>query len=156
MKDSILNYTSKDLEDLIKPKFRVKQIYNWIYIKKVDSFSSMKNLPKNLREELDSKYTIYSSTIASKQVSSDGSIKYLFKLHDGHTVEAVLLLMRDKVYNEDGSIKHLEKYTVCVSSQVGCKVGCAFCLTAKGGFIRDLSAGEIVEQILYIYKDNNI
>ncbi len=156
MKDLILNYTMQDLEEKISPKFRAKQIYSWVYHKRVDSFLDMKNLPAKMREELEEKYTIYSASIASKQVSSDGSIKYLFKLHDGHTVEAVLLLMRDTQYNEDGSIKHLPKYTVCVSSQVGCKVGCAFCLTAKGGFIRDLSAGEIVEQILQIYRDNEI
>jgi len=156
VKDLILNYTVKDLEDIISPKFRAKQIYSWVYHKRVESFLDMKNLPTNMREELEEKYSIYSAEIVSKQVSSDGSIKYLFKLHDGHTVEAVLLLMRDTQYNEDGSIKHLPKYTVCVSSQVGCKVGCAFCLTAKGGFIRDLSAGEIVEQILQIYKDNDI
>ena len=156
MKDLILNYTMQDLEEKISPKFRAKQIYSWVYHKRVDSFLDMKNLPAKMREELEEKYTIYSASIASKQVSSDGSIKYLFKLHDGHTVEAVLLLMRDTQYNEDGSIKHLPKYTVCVSSQVGCKVGCAFCLTAKGGFIRDLSAGEIVEQILQIYRDNDI
>ena len=156
MKDLILNYTLNDLEDIVKPKFRAKQIFNWIYAKRVESFLDMQNLPKNLREELEERFSIFSSKIVSKQVSSDGSIKYLFKLHDGHTVEAVLLLMKEKEYNEDGSIKHLEKFTVCVSSQVGCKVGCAFCLTAKGGFIRDLSAGEIIEQILQIYKDNSI
>jgi len=156
VKDLILNYTMQDLEEKISPKFRAKQIYSWVYHKRVDSFLDMKNLPAKMREELEEKYTIYTASIVSKQVSSDGSIKYLFKLHDGHTVEAVLLLMRDTQYNEDGSIKHLPKYTVCVSSQVGCKVGCAFCLTAKGGFIRDLSAGEIVEQILQIYRDNDI
>ncbi len=156
MKPSILNYTLEELETLVSPKFRAKQIYNWIYNKRVDSFHEMQNIPKNLREELDAKYVIYNSTIVNKQISSDGSIKYLFKLHDGHTVETVLLLMRDTQYNEDGSIKHLPKYTVCVSSQVGCKVGCAFCLTAKGGFIRDLEASEIVEQILQVYNDNDI
>ena len=156
MKPSILNYTLEELESLVSPKFRAKQIYNWVYNKRVKSFHDMQNIPKNLRGELDAKYTIYNSSIVNKQVSSDGSIKYLFKLHDGHTVETVLLLMRDTQYNEDGSIKHLPKYTVCVSSQVGCKVGCAFCLTAKGGFIRDLEASEIVEQILQVYNDNNI
>ena len=156
MKEHILNYTKEDLEKIITPKFRVKQLFNWIYNKKVDSFAQMENLPKTMRQELEQKYDIYTMQIVSKQISRDGSIKYLFKLHDGHTVEAVLLLMKPTQYNKDGSIKHLAKYTVCVSSQVGCKVGCAFCLTAKGGFIRDLSAGEIVEQILQIYKDNNI
>ncbi len=156
MKKHILNYTKKDLEEFVQPKFRAKQLYNWIYTKKVTDFNKMENLPKDLRSKLDKEFTILSTQIISKQVSSDGSIKYLFKLHDGHTVEAVLLLMKPTQYNEDGSIKHLAKYTVCVSSQVGCKVGCAFCLTAKGGFIRDLEAGEIVEQILQIYIDNDI
>ena len=156
MKEHILNYTLDELEEFIKPKFRAKQIFNWVYQKRVKSFLDMQNLPKNLRQELDNKFTINSMQIVSKQKSKDGSIKYLFKLNDNHTVEAVLLLMKPKTYNKDGTIKHLEKYTVCVSSQVGCKVGCAFCLTAKGGFVRDLSAGEIVEQVLQIYDDNSI
>jgi len=156
VKESILNYTLYDLESLISPKFRAKQIYNWLYVKRVDSFEQMKNLPKSLRDTLAENYSIYSSTIVSKQESRDGSIKYLFKLYDGHTVETVLLKMRDTQYNQDGSIKHLPKYTVCLSSQVGCKVGCAFCLTAKGGFIRNLETHEIVEQILHVYNDNNI
>ena len=156
MKKSILNYTLEELEQKVSPKFRAKQIYNWIYNKRVDNFSEMQNIPKNLRAELEDKYTIYTTSIVNKQKSRDGSIKYLFRLHDGHTVETVLLLMRDTQYNEDGSIKQLPKYTVCVSSQVGCKVGCAFCLTAKGGFIRDLEASEIVEQILQVYNDNSI
>ncbi len=156
MKKHILNYTKKDLEEFIQPKFRVKQIFSWLYQKKVKSFLDMQNIPKDMRQKLEDEFDIRTMKIISKQVSRDGSIKYLFKLHDGHTVEAVLLKMKDKEYNEDGSLKHLEKYTVCVSSQVGCKVGCAFCLTAKGGFIRDLSAGEIVEQIVQIYDDNNL
>jgi len=156
VKKHILNYTKKDLEEFIQPKFRVKQIFSWLYQKKVKSFLDMQNIPKDMRQKLEDKFDIRTMQIVSKQVSRDGSIKYLFKLHDGHTVEAVLLKMKDKEYNEDGSIKHLEKYTVCVSSQVGCKVGCAFCLTAKGGFIRDLSAGEIVEQIVQIYDNNNL
>jgi 23S rRNA (adenine2503-C2)-methyltransferase len=156
VKKHILNYTKEELEKEITPKFRVKQIFNWIYHKRVKSFLDMKNLPKAMRSELEDRYKIRDLEIVSKQKSVDGSIKYLFKLHDNHTVEAVLLKMKDTVYNEDGTIKHLPKYTVCVSSQVGCKVGCAFCLTAKGGFVRDLSAGEIVEQVLQIYEDNDI
>ncbi len=156
MKPSILNYSLEELETLLTPKFRANQIFNWIYNKRVDSFEEMQNIPKKLRNDLDLNYSIYNSSIVKKEVSSDGSIKYLFKLHDGHTVETVLLRMRDTQYNEDGTIKHLPKYTVCLSSQVGCKVGCAFCLTAKGGFVRDLEASEIVEQILQVYNDNGI
>jgi len=155
-KKPIQDFTKEELSEIIKPSFRAKQIYSWVYHKHVDSFSEMANLPKQLREELGEKFTLHPLEMVSKQISRDGSIKYLFKLSDGTTVESVLLLMREAQYNEDGSLKHHRRYTVCISSQVGCKVGCAFCLTAKGGFVRDLSAGEIVAQVLEIYKDNNI
>lgn len=156
MKPSILDFTLKELESLIQPSFRAKQIYNWLYVKHCDSFSQMLNLPKNLREELEEKYTINSLNIVKKEISSDGSEKYLFQAYDGLTIESVLLPMKPKQYHEDGSIKHLEKYTICVSSQVGCKVGCAFCLTAKEGFKRNLLPGEIIDQVLQIKKDHHI
>ena len=157
MSHKIIQDLSKDeLGELIKPSFRAKQIYNWIYHKYATSFDEMKNLPKGMREALDAEYTVSPLKQVMVQNSKDGSRKYLYELHDGHTVEAVLLLMRDIEYHEDGSIKHQERYTVCISSQVGCKVGCAFCLTAKGGFMRNLTAGEIVEQVRLIKKDNNI
>ncbi|MBN2823908.1 MAG: 23S rRNA (adenine(2503)-C(2))-methyltransferase RlmN [Campylobacterales bacterium] len=155
-KPSIQDFTQEELLEYVKPAFRIKQIYNWIYHIYVDSFSQMKNLPKAMQEELEANYILNPLEIAKIQQSRDGSKKYLFRLHDGHTVEAVLLLMKPKEYHEDGSIKHHERYTVCISSQVGCKVGCAFCLTAKGGFVRNLSTGEIVAQLLWIKKDNAI
>ena len=141
---------------MIKPSFRAKQIYNWTYHKYASSFDEMKNLPKEMRHELDKDFTLTPLKTVLVQDSIDGSRKYLFELHDGHTVEAVLLLMRDEQYHEDGSVKHQKRYTVCISSQVGCKVGCAFCLTAKGGFVRNLTAGEIVSQLLMIKKENDI
>ncbi len=155
-KKIIQDYTKEELAEQIKPAFRVKQIYSWIYHKYVNSFEQMKNLPKDMREQLEREYTLTPLKTVTVQNSKDGSRKYLFELHDGHTVEAVLLLMREKEYHEDGTIKHQERYTVCISSQVGCKVGCAFCLTAKGGFVRDLTPGEIVEQVRLIKKDNDI
>lgn len=155
-KKIIQDLTKEELGEIIKPSFRAKQIYSWIYHKYVDSFDQMKNLPKEMREKLKEEYTLTPLKQVMVQNSKDGSRKYLFELHDGHTVETVLLLMRDKEYHEDGSVKHQERYTVCISSQVGCKVGCAFCLTAKGGFMRNLTAGEIVEQVRMIKRDNNI
>jgi len=155
-KKIIQDLTKEELSELIKPSFRAKQIYNWIYHKYADSFEEMKNLPKEMREKLDEEYTLTPLKTVMVQNSKDGSRKYLFELHDKHTVEAVLLLMREKEYHEDGSVKHQERYTICISSQVGCKVGCAFCLTAKGGFMRNLTAGEIVEQLRMIKKDNEI
>ncbi len=157
MKKIIIQDLSKEeLADLIKPSFRAKQIYSWIYHKYVDSFEKMKNIPKDMIEKLDTEYTLAPLKTLTVQDSIDGSRKYLFELHDGHTVETVLLLMKEKEYHEDGSVKHKERYTVCISSQVGCKVGCAFCLTAKGGFMRNLTAGEIVEQLRMIKRDNKI
>ena len=152
----IQDLTKEALSQAITPRFRAKQIYHWLYHKYATSFSEMKNIPKAMQEELEERYSISPLKQLTVQNSQDGSRKYLYALHDGHTVETVLLKMRDKVYHEDGSVKHQERYTVCISSQVGCKVGCAFCLTAKGGFMRNLTAGEIVEQVRLIKKDNNI
>jgi len=116
----------------------------------------MKNIPKNLKSELVDKFAIDIAKIVRVEESSDGTKKYLFEFKDGKTAEAVLLLMKEKQKDKDGNITKSEQYTFCISSQVGCKVGCSFCLTAKGGFVRDLSAGEIVAQILYLKKLNNI
>ncbi len=116
----------------------------------------MKNLPKDLKENLTKNFPIDILKIIKVEQSTDGSIKYLFMLKDGTTVESVLLLMKEKQKDEDGNITKSEKYTFCISSQVGCKVGCTFCLTAKGGFTRDLTAGEIVAQVMYLKKENNI
>jgi len=156
LKPSILDFTEDELGTMFPPRFRAKQIYNWIYRRYVDTFDDMANIPKKLRNELSEKLVISPLKIVQKESSSDGSIKYLFELHDKHTIEAVLLKMKEAVYDENGKLLHHPKYTVCVSSQVGCKVGCAFCLTAKGGFIRNLSPAEIVGQILEIKKDNDI
>jgi 23S rRNA (adenine2503-C2)-methyltransferase len=152
-KQLIYDFTKDELTKLVKPAFRAKQIYNWLYTQYVSSFDDMKNIPKDLKTNLKESYDIDTITIAQKEKSSDGSIKYLFRLKDGHTIESVLLKMKDKKKDESGKIIEEEKYTVCISSQVGCKVGCSFCLTAKGGFVRNLTAGEIVYQILAIKRD---
>jgi 23S rRNA (adenine2503-C2)-methyltransferase len=114
----------------------------------------MANLPKALREELNERYILNPLKILHKEESADGTIKYLFELPDGKTIETVWLKMKDAQYDEEGNLLHESKHTVCVSTQVGCKVGCSFCLTAKGGFTRDLTAGEIVAQVLSVKKDN--
>jgi len=144
------------LKNEIKPSFRAKQIYNWIYKKYVTSYEDMKNIPKDLKEELNKNFPIDIAKIVRIEESSDGTKKYLFEFRDGHTAEAVLLLMREKQKDEEGNIVKSEQYTFCISSQVGCKVGCSFCLTAKGGFVRDLSAGEIAAQVMYLKKLNSI
>jgi len=153
---SIYDYTLDELKEKLKPSFRAKQVYNWLYKKYVSSYDEMKNIPKDLLDDLKTNYPLDIMQIVKKEQSVDGSIKYLFKLRDNHTVEAVLLLMKDKKKDEDGNIVRSEKYTVCISSQVGCKVGCSFCLTAKGGFVRNLTVGEYIAQIVNIKRDNDI
>ena len=155
LKPSLLDFTQKELLTLIKPSFRVKQIFGWLYHNYAQSYDDMKNIPKALKEELAEKYLVNPMKIVKKEVSSDGTIKYLFELQDGKTVEAVWLKMKDTLTNEAGEVIQEAKYTICVSTQVGCKVGCSFCLTAKGGFTRDLSAGEIVGQVVALKRDND-
>ena len=140
---------------MIEPKFRIKQIFGWIYHHYVDTFFEMKNLPKKLQESLSENFVVNPLRIVNKEISSDGTIKYLFELQDGKTVESVWLKMKDAQYDEDGKLVHEAKYSICVSTQVGCKVGCSFCLTAKGGFTRDLTPGEIVAQVVTLKKDND-
>jgi 23S rRNA (adenine2503-C2)-methyltransferase len=153
-KPTILDFTKEELQTLVKPAFRAKQIFGWIYNSFVDSFDEMQNIPKALREELNEKFILNPLKILHKEESADGTIKYLFELPDGKTIETVWLKMKDAQYDDEGNLLHEAKHTVCVSTQVGCKVGCSFCLTAKGGFTRDLTPGEIVAQVLSVKKDN--
>jgi 23S rRNA (adenine2503-C2)-methyltransferase len=155
MKPSLLDFTLKELTELVKPQFRAKQIYGWLYHQYAQNFEDMKNIPKSLKEDLSQKFIVNPMKIVNKEVSSDGTIKYLFELQDGKTVESVWLKMKDTQHDEKGEVIQEAKYTICVSTQVGCKVGCTFCLTAKGGFSRDLTAGEIVGQVVALKRDND-
>ena len=98
---SIYDYTLDELKERLKPSFRAKQVYNWLYKKYANSYDDMKNLPKELIEDLKTNYPIDILKVVKKEQSRDGSIKYLFKLRDNHTIEAVLLLMKDKKIDED-------------------------------------------------------
>jgi 23S rRNA (adenine2503-C2)-methyltransferase len=155
-KENILDLSKEELSERVKPSFRAKQIYQWLYQKYVTSFDEMKNLPKELKEYLNSMYYLDPLTIVKIEESRDGSKKYLFAMKDGNTVESVLLPMKQEQTDEEGKLVHHTRYTICISSQVGCKIGCAFCLTGKSGFKRNLTAGEITSQILMIKRDNAI
>lgn len=155
-KQNIFDLSKEELSEVIKPSFRAKQIYQWLYQKYVNSFDEMKNLPKELKEQLKENYYLDPLTIVKVEESRDGSKKYLFSLKDGNTVESVLLPMKQEQTDEEGKLLHHTRYTICISSQVGCKIGCAFCLTGKSGFKRNLTAGEITSQILMIKRDNAI
>lgn len=153
---NMLDYTLDELESEFSPKFRAKQIYEWIYKKNANSFDEMLNLPKAMREQLGGEFYFDPLKCVKAEQSSDGSIKYLFELKDGYRIESVLLPMKEEQSDEDGKLTRHARYTICVSSQVGCRMGCSFCLTAKGGLTRNLTPGEIVGQILWIKKANNI
>jgi len=126
-------------------KFRARQIHNWIYLKSVREIDEMTDLSVKFREELKQRAIVTDTKIKVKQVSSDGTIKYLLEFPDGECVETVLMRFDNRA-----------NLTACVSSQVGCAVNCSFCATGKRGFIRNLSYKEIIEQVLTIQRDTGL
>lgn len=143
IKDYNLEELKKEFAEMNEKPFRAEQVFKWIYEAKVTSFDEMTNLSLELREKLKQNYTICNFKILRKQESSDGTKKYLFDILDGNAIETVLM-----------SYHH--GYTICVSSQVGCKMGCKFCASTGIKFVRSLTSGEIVEQILAVERDNQI
>ena len=140
IKDYNLEELKQEIINLKEKPFRAQQIFKWIYIDKVKSFDDMTNLSLELREKLKQNYDICNFEIVKKLESKDGTKKYLWGLGDGNAIESVLMEY------------HFGK-TVCVSSQIGCKMGCKFCASTGIPFIRNLSSGEIVEQIIAIEQD---
>ncbi len=129
------------LSNLGQQKFRGKQIFDWLHVKKVENFIDMTNISKDLIQKLNDNCFITIFSIEKKFVSEiDGTMKYLFRLQDGEFVESVL--MRYKHGN-----------SICISTQVGCKMGCAFCASTKAGFVRNLTSSEILEQIYKVIRD---
>lgn len=120
-------------------KFRAKQIFNWLWKNNVNSFDEMKNISLATRKLLQSAFSFFPISISHKQTSSDGTIKLGFTLADNNLAEGVLIPADDRM-------------TACISSQVGCNLGCKFCATAQLGFLRNLTSGEIVDQIVAINK----
>ncbi|TWI55111.1 23S rRNA (adenine(2503)-C(2))-methyltransferase RlmN [Halalkalibacter nanhaiisediminis] len=123
------------LQENGEPKFRTGQIFEWLYKKRVTKFDQMSNLAKDLREKLENSFALTTLKIAAQQTSSDGTVKFLFELHDGYTIETVVM-------------RHEYGNSVCVTTQVGCRLGCTFCASTLGGLKRNLEAGEIVAQVL--------
>lgn len=126
-------------------KFRAKQLYNWIYLKSAASYDEMTDLPLSARELLKSKTVLCSVSIKDKQVSKDGTLKFLFEMQDGNYAEAVLMRFDNRA-----------NLTACISTQVGCPMGCTFCATAKLGFKRNLEIYEIIQQIFLIQADTGL
>ena len=130
------------LSELGQPSFRVKQIEEWVWSKNAQSFDEMTNLPKTLREELSKRLTLGGVEEIARQVSVDGSRKYLLRFPDGVSVECVGMPSRGKL-------------SVCVSTQAGCPMGCSFCATGAAGLTRSLSSAEIYEQVMHVRDDFN-
>ena len=141
IKDYNLEQLKDELESLGEKKYRAEQIFKWIYVDKVNSFDEMTNLSISLREILKNNYSINNFKVIKRQVSSDGTQKFLFDILDGNAIESVLM-------------KYHHGNTICVSSQVGCKMGCKFCASTGIKFVRSLSAGEIVEQVLAVERES--
>ena len=139
----------KEIEELVldlkASKFRAKQIHNWIYLKSVASIDEMTDLSKQFREEFKQIAQVTDTKIKVKQVSNDGTIKYLIEYPDGECVETVLMRFDNRA-----------NLTACVSSQIGCSVNCSFCAIGKRGFIRNLTYQEIIEQVLTIQRDTGL
>ncbi|MBO8162332.1 MAG: 23S rRNA (adenine(2503)-C(2))-methyltransferase RlmN [Brevibacillus sp.] len=115
--------------------YRAQQIFDWLYAKRVHSFDEMSNVSKALREKLSRHFRLDALTELTRQVSKDGTVKFLFQLRDGHAIETVIM-------------RHNYGNSVCVTTQVGCRIGCTFCASTLGGLKRNLEAGEIVAQVL--------
>lgn len=128
------------------PRFRAKQIHDWIHRHHCSTYDEMSNLPQTLRSQLAERFPLRSFRQFDRQISADGTRKYLFALQDGCLVETVGM----PAYRSDGVI---ERLTVCVSSQVGCPMKCAFCATGKEGFTRDLCTSELVQQVVCVQND---
>jgi 23S rRNA (adenine2503-C2)-methyltransferase len=132
-----------------EPAYRADQILWWVYKKLATSFEEMTDLPQTLRQKLVSVASLSSLTLVEEKISADGQTKkVLFKLDDGKTIESSFML-----YGRAGSSR--ERRTVCVSTQVGCPIGCVFCATGQQGFERNLRVGEIIEQVLHFMRSMN-
>lgn len=145
----LIGYDLPALESLMvslnEPKFRAQQLHSWIYVKNCREFDEMSNLAKSLRQKLSEQFSVGALKIVEKQVSADGTAKYLFELTDGQLIESVLMYFEER-----------EVYALCISTQVGCAVNCDFCATGKMGFKRHLSVSEIVEQLQYVQYDAGV
>lgn len=147
MTADIRSMTLEELNQALKergePAFRGKQVFTWLH-RGARSFEEMSDISKPLREKLAEDFRLGGLTAERKQVSrTDGTVKYLWELYDGNCIESVVMRYR-------------HGNTVCISSQVGCRMGCAFCASTLGGKVRDLTPGEMVEQVIYSQEDSGV
>ena len=143
IKDYTLDELKEELKEIGEKPFRAEQIYKWLYEARVSDFDEMTNLSLELREKLNQNYEIKKFKILKKQVASDGTRKYLFDVLDGNAIETVLM-------------QYHHGFSICVSSQIGCKMGCKFCASTGIPFARNLTTGEIIEQIMAVERDADV
>ena len=144
MKDLLLDKDVAEMDEFVRvsgePRYRAHQLLEWLYKKYAASFDELTNMPASWRAALQESASLSPLTSCSVQLSTDGTRKYLFELHDQAYIESVCIPMKDH-------------FTLCISTQVGCALNCTFCLTGKQGFARNLSSGEILGQILAIQRE---
>lgn len=142
-KKNLKNYSLSELEVFLVAngfsKYRAVQVYGWIF-KDVETFGDMKNLPSNLIEFLSENFYIKRFKVLKKQISKDGTIKFLFNLDDGNTIECVLM-------------EYKYGYSICISSQIGCRMNCKFCASTTGGLVRNLTSGEMIEEVMAVSRE---
>ena len=142
-KCSIYSLTLPELEDFMitnqQPKYRASQVFDWLYVKQVSTYDEMRNIPQALKELIDNVFDFTSFVLIKHQKATDGTNKFLFRLADGNFVETVLM-------------KQSYGLSICVSTQIGCRIGCSFCASTIDGLIRNLEAGEIVAQIIHVAR----
>ena len=142
LKSMLLPEMEEYFRTLGLPKFRSRQVFSWLHAKRVSSFEEMTDLPAGLRQQLADECSLTSLVTERKLVSRlDGTVKYLYRLEDGNHIESVLM-------------RYEHGISLCISSQVGCRMGCAFCASTKAGFIRNLTASEILEQVYAAGRDS--
>lgn len=143
MRPFVYDYTLEQWQEWVKANgeaaFRAGQIFDWLYVKRVESFADMTNLSKTLREKLEASFSFVTLKELDNYQSKDGTVKFLFELQDKNAIETVIM-------------KHNYGNSVCVTTQVGCRVGCTFCASTLGGLKRDLQPGEIVAQVVKAQK----
>src|SRR5215510_8231493 len=144
MKEHLTGLTQAELSEFVgslgEPAYRARQIFAGVHARRLPSFAEMTDLPRELRAKLDTRAVISTLTLESRYISPDGTRRYLFKTHDNQPVETVF-------------IPEVNRDTICFSSQSGCPLQCTFCLTAQLGLLRNLTAAEIVEQIIFALND---
>ncbi|MFM2083084.1 MAG: rRNA ((2503)-C(2))-methyltransferase RlmN [Verrucomicrobiota bacterium] len=153
MLPDIKSFTQSELQTRFvawqQPAYRVAQLLDWLYARRVTSWDAMTNLPKGLRQQLAAEFTLHTLALARKQGSRDTTQKFLWKLADGALIESVLIPANPALYGEAS-----DRHTLCISTQVGCAYGCKFCASGLDGWKRNLTPNEIVEQILAVERWN--